>query len=132
MHPLPMHAKKRKVKKILFSFPVILMLGILSALSVKGVFSAYAMYSVQDEKRSSAMAELNNLKSRETLLSEENAWLQTERGKEQLFREQYMVAKSDENVMIVVSDTVDTTQSVTKEVEQRTLLEKTKKVFSAD
>ncbi len=132
MQTLPMHAKKRKVKKIVFSFPVILMLGILSVLSIKGVFSAYAMYSVQDERRGEAVAELNNLKEREASLSQENAWLQTERGKEQLFREQYMVAKSGENVMIVVSDNTDTTQSVTSEIEDKTILQKTKKVFSAE
>jgi cell division protein FtsB len=132
MQSLPMHAKKRKVKKIVFSFPIILMLGVFSVLSIKGVFSAYAMYTIQDERRGEAVAELAALKERESLLSQENAWLQTERGKEQLFREQYMVAKSGENVMIVVSDNVDAAQSVTKEIDDKTILQKTKKVFSAE
>jgi cell division protein FtsB len=125
----PQRSKKRKIQ-ILYSFPVVLLFIILTFATIRGVFNSYGMHKEQKEKVKSSLEDLQALEARENKLKAENEWLKTTRGQEELFREQYMVAKEGENVMVITtkdSDIKDNT--VTTETKTNSIINKTKEII---
>jgi cell division protein FtsB len=131
MPTVPPYRAKRKATRALFSMPVVLILAILTFLSLRGTAESYRIHSDQNDKYAAAQADLANMKAREASLQDENDRLKTARGQEELFREQYMVARAGENVMVITSDKQDNgVQSVTTEIKDQSLLSKTKDALS--
>lgn len=125
----PLRSKKRKTR-IIYSFPVVLLFIILTFATIRGVFNSYTMYKEQEKKVKGALEDLRALESRENKLKSENEWLKTGRGQEELFREQYMVAKEGENVMVITSSNSDIKENtVTTETENDSIIKKTKKMI---
>lgn len=125
----PQKSKKRHLRK-LYSFPVVFIIALLAITTIRGVFSSYKMHRDQEAKVSGAIEDLAALEKRENNLREENEWLKTPRGQEELFREQYMVAKEGENVMIITTNNdKNADHTVTTETKENSFLVKTKEVF---
>lgn len=125
----PQKSKKRKIR-IIYSFPVVLLFIILTISTIRGVFNSYIMHKEQKEKVRASIEDLKAMESRENKLKDENEWLKTGRGQEELFREQYMVAKEGENVMVITSSNsnmIDNT--ITTETESNSIIKKTKKMI---
>lgn len=131
MPTVPPYRAKRKATRALFSMPVVLTLAVLTFFSLRGTAESFRIHSEQSDKYNSAQEDLASMKAREDALSKENDRLKTARGQEELFREQYMVARAGENVMVITSDKKDPNgeQSVTTEVKDTSLLSRTKQVF---
>lgn len=111
--------------------PVVLVLAVLTFLSLRGTAESYRIHSEQTDKYNAAEEDLASMKAREEALRTENDRLKTARGQEELFREQYMVARAGENVMVITSDKRDPNgeQSVTTEIKDTSLLSRTKQAL---
>jgi cell division protein FtsB len=131
MPTVPPYRAKRKATRALFSMPVVLVLAVLTFLSIRGTAESYRIHTEQSDKYAGAQEDLASMKAREEALRTENERLKTARGQEELFREQYMVARAGENVMVITTDKKDPNgeQSVTTEIKDTSLLSRTKKVF---
>ena len=131
MANLPPYRAKRKATRALFSMPVVVLLALLTFLSLRGTAESFRIHSEQTAKYDSAAEDLSAIKAREETLRSENDRLKTARGQEELFREQYMVARAGENVMVITSDKKDPSgeQSVTTEVKDSSLLSRTKEAL---
>ncbi len=132
MATMPPYRAKRKATKALYSMPVVLILAVLTFLSIRGTAESYRIHSDQTDKFNAAKEDLASMKARADALQKENDRLKTARGQEELFREQYMVARAGENVMVITSDKNDNSgvQSVTTEIKDQSLLSKTKDALS--
>ena len=125
----PKNTKKKQLKK-LYSFPIFLLLIILTATTVRAAFSSYQRHVQEDKKVNGAIEDLSAMEKREDNLRKENEWLKTSRGQEELFRDQYMVAKEGENVMIITSNKdEDVDHTVTTETKENNILSKTKEMI---
>lgn len=128
---MPPQRSKKKPFKVLYSFPVLFILLVLTISTMHGVFNSYKMHNEQKAKVVGALEDLSALEKRENSLRAENEWLKTSRGQEELFRDQYMVAKEGENVMIITNkDDLLKENSVTTETKNTNFLTKTKEVIS--
>lgn len=128
----PKNKKKQSLKK-LYSFPVFLILLLLTVTTIRALYNSYHRYKQEDKKVNSAIDDLAAMEQRENKLRTENEWLKTNRGQEELFREQYMVAKEGENVMVITSDKEERTEhSVTTETKDTNILDKTKKIIGVN
>ncbi len=126
---MPPKNQKRKQLKKLYSFPVFLVLIVLTITTIRAVFSSYERHVQEDRKVNKGLEDLTAMESREKSLRNENDWLKTERGQEELFREQYMIAKDGENVIVITDRDNDTEHTVTTETKNTGIISKTKKMI---
>ncbi len=130
---MPPKNSKRKYLKKLYSFPVFLLLVILIVTTLRGVYSSYYKYKREDNRVEKAKEDLAAMKNREDKLREENEWLKTNRGQEELFREQYMIAKEGENVMVITNDKdSELDHTITTETKENAIISKTKKIIGVE
>lgn len=134
MPSVPPYRAKRKATRALFSMPVVLVLALLTFLSLRGTTESFRIHREQTDKYNAAEEDLASMNAREEALRAENERLKTARGQEELFREQYMVARAGENVMVITSDKKDPKgeQSVTTELKDTSLLSRTKQVLGGN
>lgn len=107
--------EKRRIKRYLFSPPVILVLAIAVALMVKATWNVYSKQQVSREKLELAHEELRKLKEREAMLASSIGKLGTEEGVEEEIREKFRMAKEGEH-LIVVLDSEDKVGDNTEEL----------------
>ena len=67
-----------------------------------GVWNSYQKERESAELRDQAQAQLSDLTSRQTQLNSDISKLQTERGTEEILREQYALAAKGENEIVIV------------------------------
>ena len=97
--------EKKKVRKMMYSKPVLfVLLGIL-LVSLEGLWSISQKHSEALEKSREAQADLENLRGREAELEKKVAFLKTDRGKDEEIRKKFMVGKQNEGVILVVDPT---------------------------
>ena len=94
--------EKRKVRNIMFSKPVLVLLGIVVLLFVYSVWGAYQKESETREKWKNREEVLIELEGREKELSTEIDRLETEKGTEAEIRSKFEVAKEGEEVIVIV------------------------------
>lgn len=130
---MPPTKPKRRISKVFYSFPVVLILSFFAFASIRGAIDSYKMHKAQEKKYNGSIEDLSALQKREAALRAENEWLKTSRGQEELFREQYMVAKEGENVMVITAeDKLNEEHTVTEETKTDGLINKTKAIISGE
>ncbi len=130
---MPPKDKKRKNLRKLYSLPVFLILLLLTVTTVRAAISSYSKYKNEDKKVDNALQDLSAMKDRESKLKNENDWLKTSRGQEELFREQYMIAKEGENVIVITDkDGDDKDHTVTTETKDESIISKTKQMIGVN
>jgi cell division protein FtsB len=94
--------EKKKIRKAIYSKPVIVLLVVVLAVCVRSTWGLFAKYSEATKKADEAKAELVKLEQQKMELEKRVDFLQTERGREEEIRNKFMVAKEGESVIMVV------------------------------
>lgn len=94
--------EKRKVKRLLYTWPVVVFLCIPVGYLVSVAWSAYAKERETSANTIAATTELEKLKLREVALQTELERLSTERGIEEEIREKFEVGKPGEHAIVIV------------------------------
>ena len=81
---------------------IILGLLILLAIAVRGIWGVYQKEQESRALRQEAEAQLDNLKDRESGLRESISQLKSDRGMEEVLREEYELARDGEGVIVIV------------------------------
>jgi len=105
--------EKRKFKKLLYSRPTLIILGLLVIWLSFNVFSMYKKERDTRLRRIEQREILDELENREASLREEIERLNTERGIEEEVRSKFEVGREGEEVIIIVDspDEVDTVKN---------------------
>lgn len=96
------YIEKRRLRRVLYAKPMILLLVIVAGFAVRGAWGMYEKYADAAEKRDKAVDELAKLEIRERELESDIARLSSEDGIEAEIRERYMVAKEGEKVIVIM------------------------------
>ena len=94
--------QKRDPLRLLGKRLLLAVLFVLIAVAISGVWNAYRKEQESQLLRTEAEVQLADLTSRKAQLEADIAKLKTDRGMEATLREQYLLAKSGENLIIIV------------------------------
>jgi cell division protein FtsB len=100
--------ERRRMRRFLHSRYAIAVLLVLCALLARGVWSVYQKYERSKELAQRTQGELAELEARQKTLSQLNASLETEQGKEREIRDRFGVVKPGERMVVVVDDATRT------------------------
>src|SRR3989338_1098308 len=96
--------RKRKIRKVLYSKGVLLLLFILLILVGKATWGLYVKERESRKSLDRVESELLSLQEREKRLQDDIARLKTTEGIEAAIREQFQVAKPGERMVVLVED----------------------------
>jgi len=99
--------EKRKLKKILYSKPMIIVLGLVFVFMVNAVWGVYKKAKIAHGNKTLILQDFNELKEREEDLSLKIEKLKTDRGIEEKMREKFGVVREGEEVVVVIDSNVD-------------------------
>ena len=106
--------ERRKLRNVIYSRPILVLLGILILMFSYGVWGAWEKeYEIRAKTESSATV-LNDLQSRKQGLQEKISELNTERGVEAEIRNKFEVAKDGEKVIFIVHPSDETATETPK------------------
>lgn len=94
--------ERRKLRNILYSKPILVILGIVFVLLIYSAWGSYQKEFETREKRDQRAAVLEDLQGRKAALEGELERLNTERGVEAEIRSKFEVAKEGEDVIVIV------------------------------
>jgi hypothetical protein len=94
--------EKRKLRSIVFSRAMAIGMCIIALLLFISAYNRYNAEIITRERREDRQVELMRVRDRATLLESNVTRIESERGKEDAIREQFDVAKTGEEVVIVV------------------------------
>ncbi len=100
---------KKRTRRFLYSFPVIIILVFLLLVLVRGVCGAWEKREYAREKAEEVAVQIDLLKEREAELKAKISRLESEQGKEEELREKFLVGKEGEGVVFIVDPPVSTT-----------------------
>jgi cell division protein FtsB len=103
--------EQRRIKHILYSWPFLLLLGLILLLFVRATWGAYMQERETDMVKEQRAQYLADLKIRESLIRAEIERLDTERGVEEEIRQKFEVAKDGEGIIVIVDAPEDTNSS---------------------
>lgn len=109
--------EKRKLRGIIFSKPTAAIVFIIALLMSRSAYGRYIAEQETSEKRIERQLELEGLKMRASALETKVERLESERGIEDAIREQFDVAKENEEVIVIVDESAGK-----KAEEQRVIL----------
>ena len=92
-----------KVKKILYSWPILILLLLIVLLVGKGVWGVYQSERVSLANRVSSEKEYGELKARGESISSEIELLKTDKGIETEIRDKFRVVKEGEQLAIIIN-----------------------------
>lgn len=118
--------RKRKIRKVLYSKGVLLLLLLLLALVGRATWGLYAKERESRRNLDRVEAELLGLQLREEKLRADIARLKTPEGVETEIREQFQVAKPGEKMVVLVDDRQENPE---QKAEERSLLSKFLDIF---
>jgi len=90
---------------------VIAGLGVLVIVVASGVWNAYRKQKESAALRTQAAVQLRDLEERQSQLNTDIAKLETNRGKEEVLRDQYALAAKGEQLIVIVSATASPIQA---------------------
>ena len=96
--------EKRKFARALESKPFLILLGILIVFSLWSLFGFWQKLAETVKKREMASEKVSALKENKVKLEADISKLQSDRGIEQVLRENYGLSKEGEGVIVVVED----------------------------
>lgn len=109
--------EKRKYKRFVYSWPVVLVLLILLFFIGRASWNIYQKHQETQEKLAAVQTEHQRLKQRYKEIQEEVADLKTKEGVEQAMRERFGVVKENEEVVYIVDRDEDTPEQQTQKEE---------------
>jgi cell division protein FtsB len=95
---------KRRIRKIMYSPVVILLLLIIAIVFVRAAWNIYEKEAQSRAYLEQAQSQLSNMQSQEKILSQSVASLGTPQGKDAEIRSEYLVVKPGEQVAVMVDD----------------------------
>lgn len=104
------YQKKKKVKRMLYSPIVLLLLAIIFVILFRSLWSVYKKEKVSDENLSKERIELEKLSLREKSLASALEYLKTEQGIESEIRSRFRLVKEGEQVAVIVDEEATDTQ----------------------
>ena len=96
------YQEKARIRRILYSKPVLVLLVVICVFLIKAGWSAYFEKIENVKKLTQANEELANVKTKETNLKESIDRLKTTEGIEAEIRDKYKVVKPGEKMLIIV------------------------------
>lgn len=106
--------QKRRIRKIMYSPVVLVILAFVAALFVHAAWNIHAKEAESEAYLEQSQAQLDNLSAQEQTLQQSVNALNTQQGVDAEIRSEYMVVKPGEQVAVIVdsddaSDTASTT-----------------------
>ena len=98
------YQKKRKVRKILYSWPSLLLLAVVAGILVKAAWNVYDKEAASAAYLGEAQGELLKVSDNQQSLSQAVSSLQTEQGMEAEIRRKFAVVKNGEGLAVIVDD----------------------------
>lgn len=95
---------RKKIRRILYSKAIALLLLVLIFLLSKSVFSLYKKNKLTRDSLRESKSELVSLQDRKGVLEREIEKLQTDRGVEAVIRDKFNVAKEGERLITIIED----------------------------
>jgi cytoskeletal protein RodZ len=111
---------KRKVRRVLYSKTVLVVLFILIVLLFRGTWNVYVKAKESKHQSEISKQELATVQARHNFLNKEIEHLDTAIGKEDEIRQNFQVAKEGEEIAVIV----EATSTVNTEVEEQGALKK--------
>ncbi len=105
--------KKKKIKKILYSPIVLIILALLVVFLIKGAWSVYKKESLSMQNLEKERIELEKLLLREKSLASSLDYLKTDQGIESEIRSKFRAVKEGEKVAVIVDEQVPTSSATT-------------------
>ncbi len=96
--------QKRKVRAVMYHRVTLIILSVLVLLAIHSTWSVYQKKSVSEEMKNVALKHAEELRLRNRELKSNIDRLQTPTGIEQEIRSKFTVAKTGENMVVVVPD----------------------------
>lgn len=103
--------RKKKIKKILYSPIVLLLLSIIFVIVLRGVWSVYKKSQISSENLEREKIELSKLIERQKNLANSIDYLKTEQGIEDEIRTKFRVVKEGEHVAVIIKEEIPTTST---------------------
>ena len=94
--------EKRKIKQLLYSWPTLILLALVSFFLLNAVLEVYKKEKETRINKNQQLFQLEELEKRQIALEEEILRLSTPRGVEEEIRQKFEVAKEGEGVIVIV------------------------------
>ena len=109
---------KNKIKKVIYSWPVLVLLFLMILLVGKGVWGVYKSEKISRQSRQLSGEEYKRLQDRSDLISLEIEMLETEKGIEAEIRDKFRVVKEGEQLAIIINSADELKEQVKEEKEK--------------
>jgi len=96
--------KKKRIKRIVYSPIVLLILAIILVILIRGVFGVYKKEKLSLQNLNQDKAELQKIVDRQNNLVSSIEYLKTEQGVEDEIRSKFRVVKDGEKISVIVDD----------------------------
>lgn len=96
--------KKKQIRKIIYSPIILLILGIILVLLVRGAWGVYKKAQISSQNLEQERNELEKLATREKNLASSIDYLKTDQGIESEIRTKFRAVKEGEKVVVIVDD----------------------------
>ncbi len=98
---------KNKIKRVVYSWPVLIVLLILVLLTAKGVWGVYKSREISYNNKITSEEEYNELQDRSSSMISEIEMLETEKGIETEIRDKFRVVKEGEQLAVIINSVGD-------------------------
>lgn len=105
--------QKKRIRKILYSPIVLLILGIIAVLLLRGSLGVYNKHKISEQNLERERFELQKLISREENLVSSLDYLKTDQGVENEIRSKFRAVKEGEKVAVIIDDKSPASSSTT-------------------
>jgi len=96
--------ERKKVRKVLYSKTMIVVLFIIAVLIARGTWEVYSKAQIARAKRDESSKELKDIQDRNATLEASLAHLKSSSGLEDEIRQKFNVARPDEEVVMVIDE----------------------------
>lgn len=105
--------QKKRIRRILYSPIVLLILAIITVLLIRGCFGVYNKQKTSEANLERERMELQKLATRENSLSSSLNYLKTDQGVENEIRSKFRAVREGEKVAVIIDDQPTTSYSTT-------------------
>jgi hypothetical protein len=107
--------KKKKIKKIIYSPAVLILLGIILLIILNGVWNIHSKAILSKNNLNREQIELNKIIEREKNLESSLEYLKTDQGIENEIRSKFRAVKEGEKLAVILDDNPSTSTSTITE-----------------
>jgi len=93
---------KNKIKKIVYSWPVLILLLLVVSLIAKGTWGVYKSEEISYNNKKNSEEQYNELQDRSSSIISEIEMLETEKGIEAEIRDKFRVVKEGEQLAVII------------------------------